>query len=70
MLTAEFGRHARVRDAVRAGHVGELELAGDRVGAADLLVELHARAGADEPRAVLERGDEVAGALLLSLGAR
>ena len=49
---------------VRAGHVGELEAAGDRVGAADLLVDLHARAGADHLGAVAEAGDEVARLLL------
>ena len=43
-----LGRHAGVADGVGAGHRGEAEALGHRLRQADLLVELHAVAAADE----------------------
>ena len=50
-----FGRHARVADAVRALHVGKIELPRHLGGGADLLVELHAVADADHHELGRER---------------
>ena len=48
----QLGRHARVRDAVRARHLRQLEACAHRVRPSDFLVDLHARAGADDGDAV------------------
>ena len=51
-------------DAVRARHAVEIEALGDRVGTADLLVDLHAGARADDRHVFVQSLDEAARRLL------
>ena len=57
VVTADFGRHAGVADAVRAAHLRELEAARDVGRVADLLVDLDGVARAHDAQPRIELAD-------------